>query len=270
MKSLDSYPIPKTTLHSPLLYVAALLLLAAAAFSFPGLPTIWDPDAHQAILKSLYDSGVGGNALQTWLWVDLILRAGALLLPGSLAACLFLTLLPQIRGGETAAARGLGILRIFCRILAIVLMALSVFLAGLFLWRMTAYLIRCAKLNHGVFLAFGMIFYECILGALSAVALYFLIRTLLNACDTMDTLRYTTLVGRPEAAGIHTGVMTMLWTLGILGSIVGLTRLPEQAACLSFQCSALALILLAVFLRRYRRRMERLAWRMRQEAQETL
>ncbi len=264
---------------SALAATAEVFLLLALALGLFGSISLLQSGYRSYLVQDLLASGVTMDTIgRTYLPITIALAVVLPVFAGLMAVCLGLTLLGK-------PAEGMGTLANVAQGLVWVVNLGGIVLAVVFVWRFFRYGIACLQVRDGLYLLFAMFFFEGIM-AVAVTAGVLLLRRFLNClCDTGTSLSYTMITGKLTGGAIPgftvigfillAGVCLVvagdqLFTLTLTSDglrsfykILISTEKAQWATALGYICSAVANILLGLYLRRCNRISERLLYQLR-------
>lgn len=222
------------------------LFLSAAILEILALPALFHQDF---ALGTVLRMGITEpNAIRFWMRAGYVCGVLGVLIPGFLAVCFAMS---------TVNTRVYSILSATLKALIFFIRGLRIFLAVLFVYKATRYIIRCLPENLVFQLIFSMLLFEGILATGMFLFLHHFLIWLQAGVDALDTLAYCTISGSPEPDGISHLLFIALRITGAFFLFLALLRLSVFLSFLSFFLSAVGFFCLGRFLRRKKFAMER-------------
>ena len=272
----DTIRVELNIFRSPLPAVAAVLYALAGLCGLAGAALLLDPGSRAALTEDLVLSGIlERSAISSWQLIHTVIGILAFLCPATMALGMGLTLKGQVHKGMT-------VLHHLAKILHYGVLGSGCAALAALIYRVVRYIAFCVGINGGAYLVYTMVLSEAIMVAQAFLLFQLLRRFLMNARECAASIGYTLSSSKLDKttypAFAATGFLILgifciaisadrLFTLTIVDSFpqdyyaILVTKDPIQlftGAALGF--SAVADILLFVYLRRFKRTAERIIY----------
>lgn len=230
---------------SPRRVLLTMLFLSAALLELLALPALFHQDF---ALGTVLRMGITEpNAIRFWMQAGYVCSVLGVLIPGFLAICFAMSMV---------TTRAYSVLSITLKGLIFFIRGLRIFLAVLFVYKATRYIIRCLPQNLVVQLIFSMLLFEGFLAICMFLFLHHFLIWLQSGVDALDTLAYCAVSNSPEPEGISHLLFIALRITGFFFLVLALLRLSVLLSFFSFFLSAVGFFCLGSFLRRKKLTME--------------
>ena len=273
--------VPKDLYRSQLPKWAAGAFSAAAILGLPGVILLFSREYQDFLIQDLYLGGVvEASAANTWHLIESLITIVHFLCCAALASGLILALTSKFH-------RGIHLLSTAAQWLLYGLYGGGILALCVLAFRLIRYILFAVRINGGSYLIYSMLISEGLMVAL-AFLIYTLLRRFLNtSLDTIASIGYTVSSGKldshsissfPSAGLIGLAVVCLVlsvnhvYTLTIIDSfprdyykILVAERPGQYLAAASCVLCAAGNLLLAIYLRRYKRRDERFRYSIRKE-----
>lgn len=208
--------VPEGTFRSPLIRITSILCAAAAALAFISVPALFLPNYLWMYLVSP-DNDVYVSIGITWVILHCAFLIFSFLCSLLMAACLLRTVKGNVQEGMDLLGRGTRALRITLTFIAAVALVAFVVL-------LIFYSIAALSLNDGIILFFSGLLAELLMGTIAAAVFLLLYRFLETLADTAATIARTVISGILRAPSISMFSATGFLILGIVNTILSVTR----------------------------------------------
>lgn len=279
--SQSAVAVPQDVYRSKLPAWAAAFFTAAALLGLPGVILLFHREYQNFLIQDLYLSGVVEvSAANTWHFLETLITMVHFLCCGILSCGLLFA-------QKGKFYRGIHLLTTAAKWLLYGLYALGIFALVMLAYRLIRYIFFAVQVNGGSYLILMTVLSEGLMAA-AAFLVYTLLRRFLNtSLDNIVSIGYTISSGKLDSHSISsftaTGLiglaavclvlsMNHMYTLTIIDSfpqdyykILVAERPGQYLAAASCVACAAGNILLATYLRRYKRKDERFRYALRKE-----
>lgn len=205
-------------LRSPLVLPAAIVYILSALFGMVGVILLLQPGAKAIMVEDMVLAGITDrSALSTWQFINAAITVVCFLWAVLMSICLASALAGK-------ADRGLNLVYYITHGGVWVVNALGICAAGLFIYRLAAFLIGRFNLYDWVYQVYAMLVSEALMVTL-AWLVFRMIRKFLDClCDSAASIGYTFSSGTLGYPTIPGFTATGFLLLGIVGIVVFLDR----------------------------------------------
>lgn len=261
------------TLRSGLIPLATVLCVLGALFAIPTAVMLLSESYTDHLLETFLIGGITENqARMTWLNLYRVSTVIAFVFPTGAAAGLCMLLAGKKADAMAFFLHASQVLTAICRVTAVIL-------AVIFAVRIGVKSVTYLRYDTGVYLIFAMVITEAVMAVIVMFALNRLRRFFIALGDYSAAIGYTLTSGRidtcplPSAASNGFLALAIVWFLQAADRMMTLTvsyehvnaqyrivfssHIGQYLAAISLVVTAVAFILLAIYLRRYKRICER-------------
>lgn len=261
------------TLRSGLIPWATALCVLGALFAIPTAVMLLSGSYTEHLLETFLIGGITEKqARLTWLNLYRVSTVIGFVFPTGVAVGLGMLLAGKKAGAMSFFLCASQILTAICRVTAVIL-------AGIFAVRIGSKSVTYLRYNTGVYLIFAMVITESVMAVIVMFALNRLRHFFVALGDYSAAIGYTLTSGRidtcplPSAASSGFFALSVVWFLLAADRMMTLTvsyehvnahyrivfssHIGQYLAAISLVVTAVAFILLAIYLRRYKRICER-------------
>lgn len=236
-------------LRSPLLICAAVLFTAAALAAAPGLKQVFTAEGRDAFYLQLLIGDIDPAAWAEWFVLYGFVYTVGFLGPLLLCIGLWITLFTAAR----RPAAGPGFFRVLAWVYHVFSWAAALSLGGLFLLRVTLYVLKEAPRTGGFLFISAMLLPELVFAALAAIVVITAVRWTKKALHTAENLRYNVLSEQCRSYSMHGAAAAAFFLTGVFALAIALLHWGQHLPMAAFGLTFAGDLLAGIWLQRYRR-----------------